>query len=210
MRARRVMLALLESGPRATWMAVQAKRKGAKQKLREFARFVRLIRKVHPTVVVEIGTMKGGTLWAWCRLAAPDALLVSIDLPDGEFGSKYSAEIERLRTIARPSQRLELIRADSHSESTLEQLRAILDGRPIDFLFIDGDHTYEGVRQDYEMYSPLVKDLIAFHDIVPCRPQDGDVNRLWTSLRNEKSLDLVDAEDAGSRGPWGGIGVLYV
>jgi len=43
-----------------------------------------------------------------------------------------------------------------------------------DFLFIDGDHTYEGVEGDFEMYSPLVRrgGIIAFHDIVPGPPEN--------------------------------------
>jgi len=36
----------------------------------------------------------------------------------------------------------------------------------IDFLFIDGDHNYEGVKKDWDLFSPLLKkgSLIAFHD----------------------------------------------
>lgn len=36
----------------------------------------------------------------------------------------------------------------------------------IDFLFIDGDHTYQAVMTDWLLYSPLVKSggIIAFHD----------------------------------------------
>ena len=39
---------------------------------------------------------------------------------------------------------------------------------PIDLLFIDGNHDYEAVLQDYEQWSPLVKPggMIAFHDVV--------------------------------------------
>jgi predicted O-methyltransferase YrrM len=38
--------------------------------------------------------------------------------------------------------------------------------RMIDFLFVDGDHTYEGVRRDFELFRPFLTDkaLVAFHD----------------------------------------------
>lgn len=38
--------------------------------------------------------------------------------------------------------------------------------KPIRLLFIDGDHSYEGVKLDFEMWSPFVIDggLVAFHD----------------------------------------------
>jgi predicted O-methyltransferase YrrM len=40
---------------------------------------------------------------------------------------------------------------------------------PIDFIFIDGDHSYEGLRADWEAWSPLVAPdgIIALHDSCP-------------------------------------------
>jgi len=40
--------------------------------------------------------------------------------------------------------------------------------QPIDLLFIDGNHDYEAVLQDYEQWSPFLKTggMIAFHDVV--------------------------------------------
>jgi len=48
-------------------------------------------------------------------------------------------------------------------------------------LFPDGDHSYEGVKRDFEMYSPLVRPggIIAFHDTVF---MDG-VRRFWAELK---------------------------
>src|SRR5262249_48693943 len=38
--------------------------------------------------------------------------------------------------------------------------------QPIDLFFIDGDHTYQGVRSDFELFKPWFSDrtLVAFHD----------------------------------------------
>jgi len=51
----------------------------------------------------------------------------------------------------------------------------------LDFLFIGGDHTYEGVRMDFEMYSPLVRScgIVVFHDIVPGPENVGGAPRFW-------------------------------
>ncbi|MEO0196406.1 MAG: class I SAM-dependent methyltransferase [candidate division WOR-3 bacterium] len=44
----------------------------------------------------------------------------------------------------------------------------MLGNSKLDFLFIEGNHSYEGVKMDFEMYFPLVRKggIIAFHDIV--------------------------------------------
>jgi predicted O-methyltransferase YrrM len=212
-RLSRLAAAAIEAGPRAVLLTLRAKRRGAKQKLREFALLVRLVRKRRPRVVLEIGTMRGGTLWAWCQIASRDALLVSIDLPGGAFGGGYSdAEGERLAAYARPGQTLELIRADSHDPATLARLQRTLGSSQIDLLFIDGDHSYEGVALDYQMYASLVRPggLIALHDVLPGRAEDGDVSRFWSEVRDRhRHEEFADRSDLSWRGQWGGIGVLF-
>lgn len=54
---------------------------------------------------------------------------------------------------------------DSNDPATVEKLRQRLGGRLIDLLFIDGDHSYASVKKDYDLYSPFVQDMVAFHDI---------------------------------------------
>lgn len=52
----------------------------------------------------------------------------------------------------------------------------------VDFLFIDGDHSYEGVLSDWLLYSPLVKSggIVAFDDSML---MDGGVPMLCNQLK---------------------------
>jgi predicted O-methyltransferase YrrM len=212
-RATRLIKSVLKHGPAATRVAVQAKRLGAKQKLLEFAGLVALVRKHPPATVLEIGTLHGGTLWAWSRVAKEDALIISVDLPGGAFGGGYGeADGDRLRRYARSAQNVHLIRADSHDPKTRDRVVEVLGERSVDVLFIDGDHTYEGVRQDFEVFSPLVRPggLIVFHDISQHDDPACEVDRLWRSLVDtwpHREFVFGNRLRTNQR-RWGGIGVL--
>ena len=180
------------------------------QKMPELSRLLCMVEEHRPKVVLEIGSYAGGTLYCWCRLADPDGVIVSIDLPEGRYGGGSTPErAEEMKAwFPRDRQRLHLIRSDSHLPATFEELERHLDGTELDFLFIDGDHSYEGVKQDFEMYSPLVKagGLIAFHDICEHEPRiNCHVQDFWNEIRDGyRHEELVSPpRDRG------GIGVLW-
>jgi predicted O-methyltransferase YrrM len=151
----------------------------------ELVRLMEDVRELNPQTVLEIGTHRGGTLYLWARLARPDAILVSIDLPGGRFGGGYSPfRAPIYRRFAQQRQKLRLVRADSHRASTLEKTKRLFSGRPVDLLFIDGDHRYEGVKKDWEMYSPLVRPggLIVFHDVAE-NYGETRVKEFWDTIK---------------------------
>lgn len=61
---------------------------------------------------------------------------------------------------------IHLLKGSSQSESMVKTVETALLSRPVDLLFIDGDHEFAGVERDFLLYSPLVKvgGLIVFDD----------------------------------------------
>ena len=159
--------------------------------------------------VLEVGTARGGTLFLLLNTLPTTARVVSVDLPSGEFGGGYPHwKIPLFRALKRKDQRLTLLRGDSQTVDMRKRVEGELGG-PADFILIDGDHSYEGAKRDFEIYRELVRPggMIAFHDIVPgSEAKVGGVPRLWEELKPQfQHRELV--RDWGQGGY--GIGVLY-
>ncbi|MBU4501396.1 MAG: class I SAM-dependent methyltransferase [Nanoarchaeota archaeon] len=154
----------------------------------EILELLRILGKMKPKTVLEIGTANGGALFLFSRISSKDATIISLDLPEDLGGAYLKWRVPMYKSFALNDQKIYPIRADSHSQKTLERIMAILDGREIDFLFIDGDHSYNGVKKDFKMYSPLVKErgIIAFHDIVPGPKENvGGVPEFWSEIKGK-------------------------
>ena len=114
-------------------------------------------RNIDKPIIVEIGVHGGHQKQFYTELLGSEHIGIDI-------AAKYS----------RPD-----ILGDSRTPETVERLKEKLNGRPINLLFIDGDHSYAGVKGDYGFYAPLVENIIALHDI-DYYPKS--VNRFWNEL----------------------------
>jgi predicted O-methyltransferase YrrM len=176
------------------------------QKKDEFVGMINIARKINPKVTLEIGTFKGSTLLGWSQITRDK--VVSIDLPEG-----YSPKKEKFyKSFSRLSNKPEILplRSNSQSPETLQKVREFIGNAPIDILFIDGDHTYNGVKRDYELWSPLVRKggVIFFHDILenPNYPSYGSPV-FWQELKKKyRCEELIENRQQQEMG----IGVLYV
>jgi predicted O-methyltransferase YrrM len=140
-----------------------------------------------PVRVCEIGTLYGGTTVLLSRVAPSVRLMVGIDL--------RVVNRRFLTGLAPRGQAVHLLEGSSQDQQTVDRLGGILDGSPLDLLFIDGGHRYEDVRADFLRYRDLVRPggLIVFHDIVEDYGSRygrssglwaGGVPRLWRELRD--------------------------
>ena len=168
------------------------------------------VEKLNPKVIVEVGTNMGGSLFCFTKVATSDALIISVDLPDGMGGGGYPLyRSDFYKSFATNNQKMHLLRENSHDDNTLNKVKQILGNQKIDFLFLDGDHSYEGIKQDFEMYSPLVRSggLVGFHDIKPSLPDNWrQVGPFWEELKRQYKHEIF-WDDSLS---WGGIGVVVI
>ena len=108
------------------------------------------------------------------------------------------------------------IQGNSQEKGTLHKVLSTLGDRP-DIVFIDADHTYDGCKADFELWYPVARLAVGFHDTR--LPQGCD--QFWKEIsRNYPSVEIVsrdiksalewqtNADDSGDVNA-GGIGVIW-
>lgn len=179
---------------------------GPSQDPDEFLPFLEFARERTPQVVVEIGTEAGATHFTFGHGLPSVQLTIAVDLT--------IRNRMRLRRFHRPTLEVRQVQGSSREPWVVQRVRDLLSGRPIDLLFIDGDHSYHGASADYRLYRPMVREggLICFHDIMDDKGGQGgayagDVPRLWQEVKQScEHREFVASPDQLGRG----IGVLLV
>lgn len=157
---------------------------------------------------VEIGTDRGGTFLVWSKISDPSGLKISIDWARGPWSHPDCDVEKRNQKLKSLGENVHLIEGDSHKEHIRYKLEDVLKGKKVDFLFIDGDHSYMGVKLDYYMYKDFVKPggWIGFHDIKPTEFHHENgcfVDEFWDEIPQQKFWFM-------SQESYGGIGLIKV
>jgi hypothetical protein len=149
-----------------------------------------LIANIKPKKIVELGTHYGTSLWSFSQAVKDeqiDAEINAIDTWIGEaqagfYGEEVFEMVNDIKDRFYSNLKINLIR------KTFDEAISNFEDNSIDILHIDGLHTYEAVKHDFENWLPKVKNdgIVLLHDIVVNKDEFG-VYKFWMELKNSYS-----------------------
>lgn len=151
-----------------------------------------LIDCLRPRLLVELGVQSGNSFNAFCQAVktlGAGTKCYGVDTWKGDaHAGAYDAEI--FANLAAYQQR-EYSEFASLLQMTFDQALPYFSDGSVDLLHIDGYHTYEAVRQDFDTWLPKMSDrgVILLHDIA-VRERGFGVWRLWEE-NSPKYLSLA-------------------
>jgi hypothetical protein len=153
-----------------------------------------------PETLVELGTHKGNSYCAFCQ--AVDELLLDTNCHavdtwagDAHTGSYGTDVLHDLQAHHDPL----YARFSTLMRATFEEARVHFSDGSIDLIHLDGYHTYEAVKHDYESWLPKLRDggVFLLHDIHERRGDFG-VWKLWEEAKREhRSFEFFHGHGLG-------------
>jgi O-antigen biosynthesis protein len=147
-----------------------------------------LIANVKPSVVVELGTYYGTSFWSFSQAVKDQNLKTELNAVDTWKGEKHTGLygegvfeiVKQIKDKYYKDIKISLLR------KTFDDVLLDFKNNSIDILHIDGLHTYEAVKHDFENWLPKLKSdgVILFHDI-KVGENDFGVYKLWEELKKQ-------------------------
>jgi O-antigen biosynthesis protein len=143
-----------------------------------------LVSELKPKTIVELGVHTGNSFFAFCQAVKKlglKTMCYGIDTWEGDKHAGYYGD-EIYNNVLKYSK-------DKYKENSI-LIRKCFDNalndfknKSIDLLHIDGLHTYEAVKHDFESWLPKISDkgVIIFHDTNVMRDDFG-VYKLWKEI----------------------------
>lgn len=163
----------------------------------QFSKYLNLLNTFKENInsYLEIGCRNGGTFALTCEYLSPLSNAVAVDIIDAT---------ETIKAYIEETEWAQYKKVDSHSE----EFYSFMDDNFFDLILIDGDHSYEGVKQDAEA-TRIQSNIQVYHDI----HSDAcpGVKKYWEEIKSTKVgeynfYEFIDQYDSVV-GNYLGIGV---
>lgn len=145
-------------------------------------------------MLVEIGVMHGVSTRLLCEVMSPAGTLTAIDpYPAGRLGVSFEFAIARREVSRAPARRVVWRRQTSQTVGAEWSA-------PVDFVFIDGDHSRRGIERDWTTWSRFVRPegVVLLHDsrVVHGRSHHESVEYTNDVILKDERFACIDAVDS--------------
>ena len=144
-----------------------------------------LIDLARPRVLAELGTHQGDSYFAFCQSVETlklETKCFAIDTWQGDPQAGYYDQ--NVLNGVRSHSDAKYSTFSTLMQMTFDEAAAKFENGSIDLLHIDGLHTYEAVKHDFDTWRPKLSDraVVLFHDTEPRNRPNFGVYRLWDEL----------------------------
>jgi O-methyltransferase len=176
---------------------------------------LKIIDSINPQIILEIGPLRAGTFYSFTQLVSK-GIIISIEAPGIEKGLS-DAETDHLKSqIIENNHDNEIYFIKNLPvEEALKKVKDILKDKQSDVLFLNGEHSYNGIKQEFEVLAQMVSGtgLIIVNDIHSLKNAPADeflnnsgVEQFWReiSLLYRTKEIIFDRRQKGH-----GVGIIY-
>lgn len=180
---------------------------GSVQIKTEFLSFIDLLKREQIKSYLEIGAGRGDTFHEIATQMPVGSKVVAVDFPEQHWGL-HKSQKQLIKVVFDLQQKGYKPTVEFGNSKDPDVIKVAKQHGPYDCVFIDGDHSLEGVTADWENYGELGK-MVAFHDIahkqIPNKYDELiEVHVLWDKLKTlYRHVEFIEKDSTM------GIGVIF-